>query len=139
RNQYDAAGRVTSIANAKGATNVANFSYTYDPVGNRVSEAALTGTSSFLYDPVNRLASASYPGGTAVGYTYDATGNRVSIAKTGVATTNYAYDQADRLLTAGPDAYTWDKDGRLSTHFVSGVITDTYTFDPLDRLTKVVK
>lgn len=82
-----------------GATTGDTYHYSYDPLGNRLSqestvnglEPALNGsegsTVSYVYDDANRLASA---GGQS--YTFDANGN---LLNDGLNT--YAYDTANRL------------------------------------------
>lgn len=88
--------------------------YTYDPVGNRLSEASDAGTTSYAYDAADRLTSVTPPGEAAVPHTYDANGNQL----TGGGAT-YTYDLADRLANATvggtTETYTYAGDGtRLS-------------------------
>ncbi len=89
--------------------------WTYDPVGNRLSERTYQGTAMFTYDAADRLVSASGPGsaGTQT-YTYDPNGNQ-----TAAGPNTFAYDLADRLTSATvggtTETYTWSGDGvRLS-------------------------
>jgi len=129
---YDGAGRVNQITDQNGTSTFASFGYTYDGNGNRKSEVATSGTSTYGYDVLNRLTSASYPGGTTIGYAYDPTGNRTTLTTNGTPT-SYSYDAGDRLQSAGSASYTWDANGRIATRTSSGTTT-TYSFDPLDRL-----
>jgi RHS repeat-associated protein len=69
--------------------------YTYDPVGNRLTEASNAGTTSYAYNAADRMTSVIPPGQGPIAYTYDANGNQLS---GGGAT--YTYDLADRLKTA---------------------------------------
>jgi len=88
--------------------------YTYDPVGNRLTEASNAGTTTYAYDAADRMTSVTPPGQAAASYTYDANGNQL----TGGGAT-YTYDLADRLKTATvagtTETYTYAGDGtRLS-------------------------
>jgi YD repeat-containing protein len=64
-----------------------SYSYTYDPVGNRLQQIINGDTTSYLYDAADRLASVD-----GVSYTFDDNGN---------------------LLTTGAMTNTWDTANRL--------------------------
>jgi RHS repeat-associated protein len=119
-NSYDAANRLISIIHKKETTLLESFSYTLDPVGNRLSMTDADGTTSYTYDALDRLMTVSYPTGTpgTVSYTYDPMGNRLTMTEDSVVTA-YVYDEADRLIskTKGTETtlYTWDDDGNLLT------------------------
>jgi RHS repeat-associated protein len=88
--------------------------YTYDPVGNRLTESSEAGSSVHLYDNADRLTSVTPPGQGAITYTFDNSGNQ-----TAAGATTFTYDLADRLKTATVGAttetYTYAGDGvRLS-------------------------
>jgi len=134
---YDAAARVTGITHSNSGGTLASFSYTYDAVGNRLSEVSTSGTASYSYDALYRLVSVVYPDGEIVTYTYDSMGNRTLLSSTVSGDVAYTYDIGDRLLTAGTESFTWDANGNVITRTV-GVDTTSYTFDPLNRLTQVV-
>ncbi len=111
--QYDAAGRVLTRSLSTGArteysydadgwptgmrqvsangTTIGSWTYGRDRVGNLKTLNDLTGTSSFGYDPLNRLTSSDVPG-TANDelFTYDKVGNRKTAARGGV-TKYYEY------------------------------------------------
>ena len=87
--------------------------YTLDAVGNRLSMREFDGTTSYLYDNLDRLTQVTYPGGEQVTYAYDPMGNRTSLVSTVSGSTSYTYDAADRLLTAGATGFTWDNNGRM--------------------------
>jgi RHS repeat-associated protein len=71
----------------------------YDKAGNlkKLTDAA-TRTTTYTYDPANRLTEVSYSDGKThlVKYGYDADGDRTSMID-GTGTTSYTYDQLDRL------------------------------------------
>jgi len=107
------------------------FHYTYDAVGNRLTEVTQGGTVTYMYDIANRLSSAG-----GVSYTWSNNGNLLS---DGVAT--YTYTHADRLasVTQGPSTYTFAYNGlgdRLR-QTVNGTPT-SYTLDLARSLTQVL-
>jgi RHS repeat-associated protein len=106
------------------------FSYGYDANGNRTSQTDDTGTTTFTYDPLNRLTGASYPGAYGTwSWTYDPVGNRATqTAPSGTKT--YTYDANNRLSQAGTVTYEYDRNGNL----MSSSEGRNFTWDPFDRL-----
>jgi RHS repeat-associated protein len=106
------------------------FNYGYDANGNRTSQTDDSGTTTFTYDPLNRVTGATYPG--AYGnwsWTYDPVGNRATqTAPSG--TTTYTYDANNRLSQAGTVTYDYDPNGNL----LSTSASRTFTWDPFNRL-----
>jgi RHS repeat-associated protein len=88
---YDPLNRLTDADYSDGTY----FDYTYDSVGNRLTESTQAGTTSYGYDIANRLTSV---GGVTT--TWDANGNLLS---DGVNT--YAYDASNRLKTVSGAGY----------------------------------
>ncbi len=135
---YDADGQLTSEEIAYGGGTQAQYSYTYDADGNRLSETTPQGTYQYAYDALGRLTSVTNPSGSTQGYTYDADGNRVSLSAGG-QTTTYAYN-ADSELTSqadgsGSSTYSYDQDGNQTG--VSGPAgTSTYQYNGLDQMTE---
>jgi RHS repeat-associated protein len=80
-------------------------SYSFDPVGNRLSSS---GVSPYSYNASNELAST--PSGS---YTYDNNGNT--------------------LTDAEGRSYTWDFENRLIQVVVPGTGTTTFKYDPMGR------
>jgi RHS repeat-associated protein len=84
-------------------------SYTYDPVGNRLSSL---GVSPYSYNPSNEMVSTP----TAM-YVYDSNGNMTSKTDTN-GTTNYAWDYENRLAqvtlpgSGGTATFKYDTFGR---------------------------
>lgn len=104
----------TSPTDGGPAANDVFTSWTYDQVGNRLTETNYLGTTTSTYDAADRLTGTSAPGGVVTNLTYDANGNELS-----AGTTTYAYDLADRIVSASvgatTESYTWSGDGiRLS-------------------------
>ena len=108
------------------------FRYSYDAVGNRLSQETATGTNAYAYDAANRLISVD-----GLPYQWDAKGNLLS---DGAWT--YSYDHANRLRSAvsgQPSAVSIAYNGlgdRLQ-QTVNGV-TENYTLDLVGGLTQVL-
>ena len=92
-----------------------------------VSPAPVTTTTTYGYDSLYRLTSVNDPNGTT-NYSYDPVGNRLS--KVLGDTTSYAYDKAERILSAGSTSYTVTANGNVTTRG-----TDTFAYDQANRLT----
>ncbi len=108
-----------------------SYAYSYDAVGNRLTQDANGTRTTYSYDNANRLTSVN---GQA--YTWDNNGNLVS---DGLLT--YSYDQANRLkqVTQGANTYTFTYNGvgdRLSQ--TVGITTTRYVLDPGAGLTQVL-
>jgi RHS repeat-associated protein len=98
---YDSLYELTQVTQGGSTTE----SYSYDPVGNRLSSM---GTPSYSYNSSNELTANS-----TGSYTYDANGNTLS-------------DAAGR-------SYTWDFENRLTQVVNPGVGTTTFRYDPFGR------
>ena len=85
--QYDSLYRLTN-ANYTGVL-TDTFAYSYDAVGNRLTQTNNGIVTNYGYDNANRLTSVN-----GVAYTWDNNGNLLS---DGVNT--YAYNQANRLIS----------------------------------------
>ena len=107
------------------------FNYTYDSVGNRLSETTAFTNTIYTYDAASRLTSVN-----GVQYSWDANGN---LLDDGVNT--YTYDHANRLMgvTDGTDTYSFAYNGlgdRLQQ--TVGGVTTNYTLDLNAGLTQVL-
>jgi RHS repeat-associated protein len=125
---YDPLYRLTAADYDGGAS---YFRYTYDAVGNRVTEVTPGGSVSYTYDIANRMTSVG-----GVPYTWSPNGNLLSDG-----TYTYAYDYASRLTSAtwGTLAYGFAYNGlgdRLR-QTVNGTPTN-YTLDLQAGLTQVL-
>jgi RHS repeat-associated protein len=101
---YDALDRLTSVCYQAGTCPQASdpfIRYAYDGVGNRLSEARPSGTTTYTYNAADELTQAG-----AVSYTYDRNGNQ---------------------LSAGARTSTWDLANRLRTTTLAGATT-TYSY-----------
>jgi RHS repeat-associated protein len=119
-------GRLTSVADAAGT-----LSRSYDQLGNLLTDARTSGTvnltTTYAYDPANRVASITYPSGAAIVYTRDTMGRVTSVSAqpSGGASTLVASSIAYKPF--GPDA---------GLHYGSSG-QQTRTFDQDYRLTNV--
>jgi RHS repeat-associated protein len=63
------------------------FHYTYDPLGNRLSQETLAGIDSYLYDDASRISEVN-----GISYDWDSKGNLLSDGES-----TFTYDHANRL------------------------------------------
>jgi len=150
---YDAASRTTKVARGNGGVTtyavngageitgqtersaVATLSvsaWTYNSVGNRLTQTDPSGVTSYTYDALHRLTRVGYPGGRAVSYVYDPCGNRESMTDTTGGTTAYTYDAANQMTSAGAATYTYDANGSVVSR--TGTGATTYAWDAKGRL-----
>jgi RHS repeat-associated protein len=133
---YDTGGRVDSILHLRsnGDTIAYNF-YTFDQFGNRLSMKDKYGLHAYNYDAAHRLTGVLYGNGSTENFTMDANGNRTGKIKNSVAT-NYTYNNADQIITAGANTYNFDANGNTISNTETG-FARTFTYDGLNRLTEV--
>src|SRR6185295_1753118 len=128
---YDSLYRLT---NAKYSTSEV-YTYTYDAVGNRLTQTTLAATTVYTYDAANRLTNVDL-----ITYTWDAKGNLLADG-----TYTYTYDAANRPLTMTQGTtltytYAYNGDGtRLKQTVITSTSTPTtYTVDLAAGLTQVL-
>ena len=87
--------------------------YSYDSNGNTKTKADASGTTTYSWDPENRLKQVTLPGsGGTVTFKYDPFGRRVQ--KSGPSgTTNYLYDGANSITNI-------DDSGNIVTRYTQG-------------------
>jgi len=124
---YDPLYRLTAADYSTGEF----FHYTYDAVGNRLTQETHEGSNVYAYDIANRLIEVD-----GVSFVWDNNGNLLS---DGVS--SYSYDHANRLVgvSQGADQYEFGYNGlgdRLR-QTVNGAATD-YTLDIVSGLTQVL-
>jgi RHS repeat-associated protein len=99
--------------------------YTYDSVGNRLTESRPIGTTTYAYDAADELTQSQGPTGTTT-FEYDADGN-----ETHAGTTTLAFDLAGRLTSVagatGTTTYDYDGDGRRARDTQTSVLPPAIT------------
>ena len=143
---YDALDRPTSVVTQNAAGDLLeSFVYSLDDNGRRARVEELGGNSvEYVYDALYRLTQEEVRHGNGdllhrASYAYDAVGNRTQQtlvdALGNVETTEFAYDDRDRLLQETPGvAYTWDANGNL----VGEGDAMVYSWDLDQRLSRAV-
>jgi RHS repeat-associated protein len=130
---YDANDRLTSVCLQALCPDRRDPSirYTYDPVGNRLSEATPKDTMNYSYNAADELTRAG-----STSYGYDANGNQ-----TRAGSDTFAYDLADRLVSVASGktttTYGYDGDGNRLTATTSDkktVNTTRYVWDTVGGL-----
>jgi len=109
---YDAAGRITSIA---------------DPLGAR----------AFTYDQTDRLISEQI-GDTTTAYSYDKVGNRTGVTVGMNPTEVTTFDAADQMLTRGDRTYSYTSRGAVRA-MTDGSGTTTYGYNGRGALTSIAE
>ncbi|MGH3133057.1 MAG: DUF6531 domain-containing protein [Gaiellaceae bacterium] len=106
--RYDASDRVLSVCFQVGTCPAADdpfVRWTYDTLGNRISEQRPSGTTTYAYDAADRLIQAGMDP-----YTYDQNGNTLSAGNR-----TFSYDLANRMQTTAlgstTTTYAYDGDG----------------------------
>jgi RHS repeat-associated protein len=141
---YDAVGNQTSVRDANLSTTTMTYdamnrltiidypdmpdvTHGYDDNGNRVSMIDANGTSSYVYDELNRLRSSTDSNSKVVEYDYDPVGNSSSITYPTVDSKQvvYDYDAANRLTRVT------DWAGRQTDYLYDGMRIHTVTFPNL--------
>ena len=131
---YDPLLRVKTIRSRSAAgTDLMNYSYQYDLVGNITSKATEHGNYNYQYDVMNRLTSATSPTLNDEVYSYDALGNRLSSSDTSGL---WKYNLNNQLLSFDGSSFLYDANGNLSNKASAGV-TSVLKHDINDRLLEV--
>jgi RHS repeat-associated protein len=116
---YDVASRLTAecVGANCGTSATGKIAYTYDFVGNRLSQT-LTGSAgnaqtAYIYDSAHELTSASVT------------------TPSGTTSTAYRYDPSGNLVQAGADTFTYNLDRTLASASIggSGGTTTQYSYD----------
>jgi len=147
---YDATNRLLAITQPT----VGDRTYTYDPLGNRLTLTDPAGTTTVGYDPLSQVTNLDYPAGFFVAdtsYLYDGVGNRLRETVNGTPanyspnslnqyahreTQDFTYDANGNLTNDQATTFAYDSENRLLS---ASANTSSYTYDPFGRrLSKTV-
>jgi len=137
---FDSADQLTSLAYAKGSTQLGDLAYTYDAAGQRITQSgslarllmpsnpagslAAWASASYTWNARNQLVSTSWGNST---FAYDALGRRKSRTVNGT-TTNYLYDGVNPVTVNSSLMLTGlsvdDYFARVSSGTVTSFLTD---------------
>ncbi|MEU9650543.1 DNRLRE domain-containing protein [Streptomyces sp. NPDC048110] len=137
---FDALGRLTRSTGSGAEAPTTPSTYGYDALGHLTSASAPGGTNTYTYDDRGNLLSADGPSGTAT-FVHDAEG-RLTARTDAAGTGTFGYDAAGRLKTAADPltrttrTYGYDAASRPTSVAYGGTgATRTYAYDLLDRVT----
>ncbi|MFA6498365.1 MAG: RHS repeat-associated core domain-containing protein, partial [Desulfurivibrionaceae bacterium] len=155
---YDPAGRLTAILAQGGRASINSFSYTHDPVGNRLSKTeqqiAYATRHDYAYDagyqltqalPVTILHEREYEQDQrAENFVYGTVGNRLRGPGSGDAS---VYNELNQLLASRTEEFRYDANGNLI--YRAGLTDDdedayeqqgwSYEYDQENRLVRASK
>ena len=149
---YDGLSRLTGVLQQLSGSTMDGATYTLDNAGKRTArtDQRTATATSYGYDNIYQLLSATQGGSTTETYTYDPVGNRTSSLGVASYTTNssnemtansngsYTYDANGNTISksdsTGTTNYTWDYDNRLTSVTLPGSGgTVSYRYDPFGR------
>ena len=145
--RYDELDRLVQTIHKNGPTNdVPNpndavITYSYDPVGNRLTITdPITNVTSFVYDGLNRRVAATNAAGDTTFWAYDQVGNVLTRTEPNGNVSTSAYDALNRVITVYDDiglvtSNRYDAVGNELSGTDANGNTTTYTYDGLNRLT----
>ncbi|MCL4394288.1 MAG: hypothetical protein M1482_05700, partial [Chloroflexi bacterium] len=140
--------RLTRLQTTGGTEAIQDLTYAYDAVGNvtGLTDGVRNESTTYEYDELDRLTSASIAGLYTQTWEYDAVGNITQRtdngtqknytygdpahkhAATAVGGQNYSYDANGNMTDHAGDSLTYDSENRLTQVNSSGVISD-YAYD----------
>jgi RHS repeat-associated protein len=132
---YDSLSRLLSGLHQVGTSTIDGTAYTYDSVGNRLTNTNELSavTSNYTYDPLYELTQVTQASNTTESYSFDPVGNRLS----SLGVSPYSNNMSNELTSTPNTSYSYDYNGNLTGKMVSGSTTQ-YTWDFENRLTSVV-
>jgi RHS repeat-associated protein len=100
-------------------------------------------TASYTYDPLGRIATATYADGAVVSYVYDQGDRLIQVQDSVAGTIARSYDGLDRLVSEttpqGTVTYSYDAAGHRTSMNVPGQAQVTYSYDNAGRLTQITQ
>ena len=135
RYAYDGNNQLSSITYADNST----VQFTRDANGNITRMVDSLGTSSFVYDELNRVTSATDPFGKTIGYQYDESGNVTRLTYPDGKQVTYQFDANNQMTSftdwaAKTTTFQYDSTSILTrVTYPNGVVT-SFTYDNAGRL-----
>ena len=99
-------------------------------------------TTTYTYDPLDRMSSMVGPDDATAAYQYDAQNNLIKATDARSVETNYIFDGFNQLMRtdskdSGVTLYKYNKAGSLVEKRDSRGITTLYSYDSLNRITNI--
>jgi RHS repeat-associated protein len=133
---YDGDHELTGIYYSGGQT--PDVSESYDENGNRTYLSDGSGTSTFTYDPLDRLTSATNGSGASVSYGYDLAGNLTSLTYPNGQTVSRSYDAGSNLTSVtdwlgNTTHFGYDPESNLAEERYAGEVRAQRGYDAAGR------
>ena len=157
---YDPAGNRISLTDAKGQAllysydvknrltaidypDLTQVTFAYDAAGNRIQMIDKLGTSTYVFDALNRLAEYTDAFGKTVANEYDQAGNRTALIYPDGKRVTYAYDSLNRMASVtdwlnGVTDYSYDAASKLAEVLNPNGTKAVYDYDAAERLVHLV-
>jgi RHS repeat-associated protein len=151
--KYDALARLVITVRKTGClgaacpdtitSNDAVTTYTYDPVGNRLSWTEPDGnTTTDAYDADNRLVQEINAAGDVTTTNYDGVGNVINVIAPNLNVITNTYDSLNRLVQVTDSvglaaAYAYDPVGNRVARTDGDAHTTSYAYDAINRLATI--
>src|SRR5262249_47509994 len=131
---YDSLSRLLTVLHQLSGSTIDGATYTLDNAGNRTAKTdqRTAVATSYGYDNIYQLLSATQGATTTESYTYDPVGNRLSA----LGSSGWSNNTSNELTSRPGVSYTFDNNGNTLTS-VTGSNTTSYTWDFENRLTSV--
>ena len=130
---FDAAGRLSQLRHLRSdGSSIYSQANTFDNLWNIVSKETDRGATTYGYDSIYQLTSASHPTQPAETFTYDPVGNRMTSADHSV----WSYNNRSQLTSYDGTTFTYDRNGNTLTK-VDGSGATQYSYDYENRLTRI--
>ncbi len=140
---YDPANRLVEVGYSDGKTHLVK--YEYDADGDRTSVVDGTGTTSYIYDQLDRLVESKDGHGDVVKYEYDLADEQTKITYPNGKAVTRVYDKTGRLQKVTDwlehsTKFSYNADSELkSTTLPTGTSEeDLYSYNTADQMTEVL-